>query len=85
MYWFDVDVGCALEEVFVEVLVVVLPPDDAPDVVVLVSEVCVSSCDSGSSSASPNASSDARLITALRIGLNAFSCDSGSRLGGTSV
>ena len=69
----------------VEVLDVVLPLDDVPDVVVLVSEVCVFSCGIGSSSAGPNESSVARLITALRIGLNAFSCDKGKRFGDTSV
>ena len=50
----------------VEVLDVVLPPDDVPDVVVLVSEVCEFSCGIGSSSARPNASSDVRFITALQ-------------------
>ena len=83
MYW--VDVGCVLDAVFVEAFDLVLPPAGVPDVVVFVSEVCVFSCDIGSSSASPKASSDAHLITALRIGLNAFSCDSGNRFGGTSV
>ena len=49
----------------VEALDVALLPDDVPDVVVLVSEVCVFSCGIGSSSARPYASSDARLITAV--------------------